>query len=238
MAPRVARRRNRRARALLPPARHQAGLLGRPRAPRVPAAMGDRRCARYAPFRLLFFSADARVRLLRVSHSTRESGDARARSPRRHVSRRSRPPLRARWDLADLAVPPTPSPLSSYLQLGLPRSPTWSKNWRRYATAGRTASWTCQVRMFSRRHDTSRWNRGIGAAREMPTRASSHRARRHAPRVPPVPSISFLKALSFSDDRVSEDADRVSRTARPRREPRRATVCDSRRFENAEKKKK
>ena len=33
-----------------------------------------------------------------------------------------------------------PSPFSFYLQLGLPQSPTWSKNWRRYTTAGRTAS--------------------------------------------------------------------------------------------------
>ena len=110
MAPRVARCCHRGARALLPPARHQAGLLGRPRAPRVPAEMGDRRGSRYAPFRLPFFSADARVRLLRISRWTRERGDARARSPRRRVSRRTRPPLPARWAPADLAVPPTPLP--------------------------------------------------------------------------------------------------------------------------------
>ena len=44
--------------------------------------------------------------------------------------------------------PRLPSPFFSYLQLGLRRSPSWSKNWRRYATAGRTASWTCQVRIL------------------------------------------------------------------------------------------
>lgn len=62
------------------------------------------------PFGFLFSRADARVRLLRISRWTRERGDARARSPRRRVSRRTRPPLPARWAPADLAVPPTPLP--------------------------------------------------------------------------------------------------------------------------------
>ena len=71
------------------------------------------------PFGFLF-SRRTRVRLLRVPRWTRESGDARARSPCRRVLRRSRPPLRARWDPADLTVPPTPL---AFLLLSTARPP-------------------------------------------------------------------------------------------------------------------
>ena len=82
------------------------------------------------PFGFLF-SRRTRAFAFFASPAGRANAATRARSPRRRVSRRTRPPLPARWPPADLAVPPLPSPLSSYLQLGLRRSPTWSKNWRR-----------------------------------------------------------------------------------------------------------
>lgn len=214
MAPRVARRCHRGAHALLPPARHQAGLLGRPRAPRVPAEMGDRRGARYAPFRLPF-SPRTRAFAFFASPVGRAKAATRARDLRVGEFRDERAHRFAR----DGPLLTSPSPR-------LPRlSPLICSS----ASADRQAG-----------QRTGDVTLPLGVPRRGPARCVSFEATRHVaiePRhrsrardgdtllEPPRPSgapaaprrfPSIFKS-AFSDDRVSEEADRVSRNQTKRR---------------------
>ena len=228
MAPRVARCCHRGARALLPPARHQAGLLGRPRAPRVPAEMGDRRGARYAPFRLPF-SPRTRAFAFFASPVGRAKAATRARDLRVGEFRDERAHRFARdGPLLTSPSPRLPSPFFSYLQLGLRRSPTWSKNWRRYATAGRTASWTCQVRIL--RGDTTRRDRTeapepCAGWRRAPRAATPVGGARRAPPVSLHFQKRFLRRSRIRRrSRFPKTKRKGARTEAPR------TVRDSRKF--------
>ena len=194
MAPRVARCCHRGARALLPPARHQAGLLGRPRAPRVPAEMGDRRGARYAPFRLPF-SPRTRAFAFFASPVGRAKAATRARDLRVGEFRDERAHRFARD--GPLLTSPSPTPLA-FLLLSAARPPPIANLVKeletlRYRWAYRVVDLPGAYPL--RRHDTSRSNRGTGAVRGMATRSSSRHARR---RRPPRPAgfPPFSKALS------------------------------------------
>ena len=214
MAPRVARCCHRGARALLPPARHQAGLLGRPRAPRVPAEMGDRRGARYAPFRLpfsprtrafAFFAspvgrakAATRARDLRVGEFRDERAHRFARDGPLLTSPSPRLPRLSPLICSSASADRQPGQRTGdvTLPLGVPR-----RGPARCVSFEATRHVAIEPRHRSRARD--------GDARLEPPRPSAAPA---APRR--FPSI-FKSA--FSDDRVSEDADRVSRNPTKRR---------------------